>query len=113
MHHESAPSLGSSRRCLKLFCETFLSFADNLYIYLTLNHKHMKNFLESTITFFTTVFFVISFLVLFHDKPTGSADEPYLAYEEFWSNWGKIILIMWAGSLVTTVVGLAIYKPKK
>ena len=73
----------------------------------------MKNFLESTIAFFTIVFLLITFSVLFHEPPTGSADEPYIAYNNFWSNWGKVILVMWAGSLVTTIVGLAIYKPKR
>jgi hypothetical protein len=73
----------------------------------------MKNFLESTITFFAIVFLVITFLVLFHEPPTGPADEPYIAYNNFWGNWGKIIFIMWAGSLVTTIVGLSVYKPKK
>ena len=68
----------------------------------------MKNFLKFTTSFFLFLFLAITLLVFLHEPPTGPSDEPYQAYNNFWNNQGKVILIIWAGSLVTTVVGLAI-----
>jgi hypothetical protein len=68
----------------------------------------MKNFLKFTTSFFLFLFLVITLLVFLHEPPTGPSDEPYQAYNNFWNNQGKVILIIWAGSLVTTIVGLAI-----
>lgn len=73
----------------------------------------MKKFLEFTTSFFFIVFCVITFLVLFHEPPTGPADEPYIEYNNFWSNWGKIILIIWGGSLVTFIVGMMVMPKQK
>jgi len=73
----------------------------------------MKKFLELTTSFFFIVFCVITFLVICHEPPTGPADEPYIEYANFWENWGKVILIIWGGSLVTSIVGMMIMPKQK
>jgi len=68
----------------------------------------MKRFLKFTTSFFLFLFLAITLLAFLHEPPTGPADEPYIEYANFQANWGKVVLIIWAGSLVTTVIGLAL-----
>ena len=68
----------------------------------------MKNFLKFTTSFFLFLFLAITLLVFLHEPPTGPSDEPYIEYANFQANQGKVILIIWAGSLATTIIGLAL-----
>jgi hypothetical protein len=68
----------------------------------------MKNFLKFTTSFFLFLFLAITLLAFLHEPPTGPADEPYIEYANFQANQGKVILIIWAGSLATTIIGLAL-----
>ena len=71
----------------------------------------MKKFLELSTAFFLFLFITITLLAFLHEPPTGPADEPYIEYANFQANWGKVILILWGGSLVATVIGVAL-RPK-
>lgn len=72
----------------------------------------MKNFLELTTSFFLFLFLAITLLVFLHEPPTGSNEDAYIEYASFWSDWGKVILIIWAGSLVTTIIGMLLKSRK-
>ena len=122
MEDHDASEAGALARIIPAMFETlFITFETSswnisLYRGLSVHLPHtksstMKRFLKFTTSFFLFLFLAITLLVFFHEPPSGPADEPYIAYDNFWSNWGKVILIIWAGSLVSTVVGKAI-RPK-
>lgn len=72
----------------------------------------MKKFLETTASWSIILFFFVTFLILCSEPPTGPADEPYIEYEMFVKNWGKIILFTWVGLLVTAIVSGTILNTK-